>query len=141
MSGGTSLSCRQRPKKRKKEKGQIGKFKIFEDVQNLENFEIPEFDVSDIIFGFPALSCVGSADFRRKISILDDFGAKRKKEGLPAAKDPASRRTSTRPRSSTRVRRHTKKRCMGAFYIIMCKRSSLLSDGASLVFKMFCLRI
>ena len=40
----------------------------------------------DLGFGFPACFCVGSSAFHRKISILDDFGAKRKKEGLPAAK-------------------------------------------------------
>ena len=46
----------------------------------------PEFDDSDTVFGFPALFCVGSTDVRRKTIILDEFGAKRKKEGLPAAK-------------------------------------------------------
>ena len=40
----------------------------------------------DLGFGILAFFCVGSSGFPRKISILDDFGAKRKKEGLPAAK-------------------------------------------------------
>ncbi len=51
-----------------------------------ENVGIPEFDDSDTILGFLAFFCVGSTNFRRKQFILDDFGAKRKKEGLPAAK-------------------------------------------------------
>ena len=40
----------------------------------------------DLGFGLLAFFCVRSSGFRRKLSILGDFGAKRKKEGLAAAK-------------------------------------------------------
>ena len=46
----------------------------------------PESGQSDLGFGLLACFCVRSSGFRRKISILGYFGAKRKKEGLPAAK-------------------------------------------------------
>ena len=98
------LAAGKGPKKGKWKNGQIRNFHFF--FRNFENFEIPEFDVSDTRFGFPTFFCVDCTDFRRKILILDDFGAKRKKEGLPAAKklqcQPPSgfRRTASPSRSA-----------------------------------------
>ena len=52
----------------------------------LRILKVAKFVDFDDVFGFLALFCVGSTDLRRNMFILDDFGAKRKKEGLPAAK-------------------------------------------------------